>query len=90
MVHIFEVSTKITALGESLVAEGASEWSLAGVLSEVVSQITAFLENTVTSGILAFEEQLNALCVLVLHFNCLMPLHWNTSKGLRLEVLLMF
>ena len=70
-------------------AIATSEGSLAGVLSEVVSQIATLLENTVTAWILTAEEQLDALSLLIPLLDCLMPLSWDTSKSSGNQVHLM-
>ena len=56
MMHILEMPSQVATLSESFLAVTASKWSLACVLSEVVSQIAAFLENAITARISASEE----------------------------------
>ena len=47
--------------GEILVAFWTLKWSLARMLPEMIPEVAAFLEDTVASLVLAFEEQLNTL-----------------------------
>lgn len=60
------------------------------MFSEVISQVTALLECWIAAWILASEEQLYALCFLVLLLDGLVPLDWDASKCLRHQVMLMF
>lgn len=78
---ILEMSAKIATLCKSFVALIAGEWPDSSVFSEVVPQIAAFFEHTITIRILAFKEQLYSLCLLVFNLDCLVPLGWNTFKG---------
>ena len=89
VVHILQMSAKVSTLSECFMAIATSEGSLAGVLSEVVSQIATLLENTVTAWILTAEEQLDALSLLIPLLDCLMPLSWDTSKSSGNQVHLM-
>ena len=56
LVDILEMSSQVSTLCESFVAEGAREWSLSSVLSEVIPQVATLFENTVAARILALEE----------------------------------
>jgi len=60
-VDVFEVTPKIAALSEGLLAHGAGEGTLAGVLAEVVSQVATFLEDTLTARVFTFEVKFDAL-----------------------------
>ena len=60
-VDVFEVTPKIAALSEGLLAHGAGKGSLAGVLAEVVSQVATFLEDTLTARVFTFEVKFDAL-----------------------------
>jgi hypothetical protein len=42
---VFQVTAEVPALSESFLALRTGEWSLPGVLPEVVSQVAAFFEN---------------------------------------------
>ena len=53
---ILHVAAEIAALGECLGTLRATEWPQASVLSEVVSEIAALLEDTVAALVLTFEE----------------------------------
>lgn len=85
VVDVLEVSAQVSALREGLLAESAGEGSLACVLAEVVSEVAALFENTVAAWILAFEEQLDAVSLLVLHLDSLVPLSRDSCEGLRGE-----
>lgn len=61
VVHILHVAAQIATLGKRFQAFWTLEWSLARMLPEVISEVAAFLEDTIASLVLAFEEQLNAL-----------------------------
>ena len=50
------MATQISTLGEVLRALGTLKWSLTSMLSEVVPEVAALLEDTVTALVLAFEE----------------------------------
>ena len=54
--NIFHVAAKVSALREGLVTFRALEGSDSGMLTEVVTQIAALLEDAVTSFVLTFEE----------------------------------
>ena len=56
IVHIFQVAAQVATLSEVLAAETALKRSLASVLSEVISQVAGFLENSATVWILALKE----------------------------------
>lgn len=88
LVDILEMSSQVSTLCESFVAEGAGEWSLSSVLSEVIPQVATLLENTVAPWILALKEKLHSLSVRVLHLDRLVPLLRDSRKGVGLEVLL--
>ena len=88
LVDILEMSSQVSTLCESFVAEGAREWSLTGVLSEVIPQVATLFENTVAPRILALEEKLHSLRVRVLHLDSLVPLLGNARESVGLEVLL--
>lgn len=54
------------------------------MLSEVVSQVAAFLEDASTLRVLALEVKLDALRLRVLHPDGLVPLPRNALEGLVL------
>lgn len=78
--HVFKMTSQVSTLGESLVAEWTLEGSHTSMLSKVVSKITAFFENTSAVRISALEIQLDSLCFRVLNTYSLMPLFWNSFK----------
>ena len=55
------------------------------MLSEVVSEVTAFLEGTFTTIEAALEEQSHSLISRVAHFDCLMPRVRNSFEHFRVE-----
>ena len=81
-VDILEVPAEVAALGEGLVADVACEGPLARMLAEVVPQVTTLLENALAASVLAAEIKLDALALLILHLNRLVPLAWHTGEGL--------
>ena len=58
---------------EGLVAVATQKWSLASVLSEMVPQIAAFLEDTTAVRVHALEIELNSLCLRVSNLDRLVP-----------------
>lgn len=83
MVDVLEVAAEVAALRECLVAVGAGKWSLARVLAEMVPQVTALLENAVAVRVPALEEQLDAVRLLVLDLDGLVPLRRDALESLR-------
>ena len=77
------MTTKIATLGESFVADLASERPLGRVLAEVIAQVAALGEGGVAAVELATEVKLHALGSLISHLNDLVPLCWNALKFLR-------
>ena len=55
------MAPQISTLGECFRASGTFKWPLASVLPEVIPEVAALLEDTVTALVLALEEQLNTL-----------------------------
>ncbi len=47
--HVLEVAAKVAALSERLSAFGAGKRSLPGVLSEMVTKVTAFFKDRTTT-----------------------------------------
>lgn len=82
LVDVFEVTPKIAALSESLLAQGTGEGSLTSMLSEVVAQVTALLENTFTTSMPTFEVKFDALRDKVFDLDCLVPLLWDSLERL--------
>lgn len=72
--HVLEVSPKISTLCECFLTEGTLEGSQSSVLSEVISQVATFLENTPAMGVPTLEVKLYSLGLRVLHSDRLMPL----------------
>jgi len=85
-VHVFEVPTEIAALGEGLLAHGAGEGPLSGVLAEVVSQIATLLEDASAASVPALEVQLNSLRHLMFHLDGFVPLPRNALERLRVDL----
>ena len=80
--NIFKVAAQVATLSEVLAAETALKRSLACVLSEVISQVAGFLENSATVWILALKEQLGSLCLRVPYLDGAMPFTWDSFKSL--------
>ena len=80
--NVLEVSAKVATLSEGLATVSTGEGPLSSVLSKVISEIATLLEDAVTAWILALEEELDALCVLILHLDGLMPLLRDASESL--------
>lgn len=78
--HVLHMATEVPALRESLATLRATEWSQAGVLSEVVSQVAALFEDAVASLELANEVHFNSLSLLVLHLDCFVPFVRDPGK----------
>lgn len=83
-VNILQVSAQIARLSEGFLAEGALERSQSCVLSEVISEIAAFLEDATTLRISAFKVKLDSLGFWVFHPNRLVPLLRDAFEGLML------
>ena len=83
LVHVLEVATEVTTLSEGLLAHRTVERSLACVLSEVISQVAALLEDALACGMLAFEIELDALSDIVFDLNGLVPFLRDALKGAR-------
>jgi len=79
-VYVFEVSAKISTLGEGLMAHRTVVGPLACMLAEVIAQVTALLEDTLTIIMHAFEIEFDALGDLVLHLNSFVPLLRNAFE----------
>lgn len=80
LVYVFEVSAKIATLGEGLMAHRTVVGPLASMLAEVITQVTALLEDTLTVTVHTFEIEFDALGDLVLHLNCFVPLLRNAFE----------
>ena len=83
--HVLEVPAKVPALGEGLLAHRTVERSLTCVLTEMISQVAALLENTVASAMLAFEIELDTLSDVVFYMDGLMPLLWDALEWSGLD-----
>ena len=88
VVHVLHMPAEVAALSECLVALGALERSHPGVLSEVVPQIAALLEDTVTAFVLTLEEQFDALCLRITHLNRFVPRVRDPGEGFHVALLL--
>jgi hypothetical protein len=84
---IFQMTPKVTALCEILHTDGALEWPFACVFAEVISQITAFLEDALAVPEAALEKELNALCSWVSNLHRFMPCCWNSFKCFRINII---
>lgn len=80
-VHVLQVTTKVTALSKSFLAEGALERPEPCMLPEVIAQVAALFEDTPTVRIAALKVQFDSLCLRVLHPNGLMPLLRDALEG---------
>ena len=74
MVHVLQVSTQISTLCESLVAIAAQEWSLASMLSKMVSQVARLFEDAPTVRIHALEVQFYPLCLRISNLYGFVPI----------------
>ena len=88
IVHVLHMAAKVAALSERLVALGALERPHPGMLPEVVPQIAALLEDTVTAFVLTLEEQFDALCLRITHLNRFVPRVRDTGEGFHVALLL--
>lgn len=79
---VFQVTPKIAALSEGLLAQSTGEGSLPSMLSEVVTEVAALLEDTLAPGMPAFEVEFDALRDKVFNLDCLVPLLWDSLEGL--------
>jgi len=60
-VYIFKVTPKISALSKSLLAHCTGKGPLACMLTEMISEIAALLENALAALMPAFKIQFDAL-----------------------------
>jgi hypothetical protein len=74
IVNIFKMSTEISTLCESFLAEGAFEGSQSRMLSEVISQVAALLEDAATVRIPTLEVKFDSLSLRVFYPYSLVPL----------------
>ena len=81
---ILKMSSKVTALSESLLAKGALERSHACVLTEMVTQVAALLEDAPALRVLALEVKFDSLSFRVFNSDGLMPLLRNALEGFML------
>lgn len=81
IVHVFQMSTKVTTLCECFLAVGTLKRTLSCMFSEMVPQIAALFENTLTVRVFALEIQLHSLSFRILHSNGLMPLFRYAFEG---------
>jgi len=80
LVHVLQMSTQVAALCEFLMALWARERTQTRVLSEVIAQIAALLEDGVASFVTAPEVELDASARTVAHLNCLVPVAWHACE----------
>lgn len=80
--HVLKMTSQISTLSKSFLAERAFKRTETCVFSKMVSQVAALLKGTATVRILAFEIELHSLGVRVLNSNCLMPLFRYALKSL--------
>ena len=85
---ILQVAAKISALCKGLVTLRAAERTQARMFAEMIAQVAAFLEGAVTSFIATLEEKLDAMCVRILHPDCLVPFVRDSFECLRIDILL--
>jgi hypothetical protein len=79
---LLEVSAKITALSEILLAVLASEGPLSSVFSEMVSQIARLFEYTPAVWVHTLEVQFLSLSLGVFYLYGFVPITWDTLKVL--------
>lgn len=79
--HVFEVTTEISALGESFLTERAFKRAKACVLSKVISKVAALFKDTAAVGISALEVELDPLGLRVFYSDSLMPLLGNSVES---------
>lgn len=82
--NVLQVSAQIARLSEGFLAEGALERSQSGMLSEVVSEVAAFLEDATALRVPAFEVELDSLGFWVFHPDRLVPLLRDAFERLML------
>ena len=75
------MSSEITALGKCFFALGAGERPLTSMLSKVVAQIAALLEDRGATAMSALEIQFNTHGFVIADSNRLVPVPWNTLKS---------
>jgi len=80
--NVLQVSAQVSTLCKGLLAIGALEGSLSCVLSEMVPQVAAFLEDASTVWVFAFEIELYSLGLGVLYADSLVPLLGNSFESL--------
>jgi hypothetical protein len=85
--YIFKMSPQVPALSECFLTEGALKGSHSSMFSEMIPQITAFLEDRATTIVLALKVEFDSLCLRILDSYCLMPRLRNALKGLMLTPL---
>ena len=76
------MSADIAALGKGLIAEKAFERLASIVSSEVISEITGFLENLLTTRENTLEVLFVSEGLWIVHFDDPVPLFWNSFKVL--------
>jgi len=84
-VYVFEVTPKVSALCEGLLAHCTGKRPLASVLAEVISQIAALLEDALAPCVPAFKIQFDALSSQVFDLNCLVPLLRDSLESFGLN-----
>ena len=86
VMDVFHMTTKISALCESLFATRAPKWSLPGVLPKMVTKIAAFFEYAFTVSDLAFEVHFMTLGLFVPDHDCLVPVIWYAWESFRIAL----
>ena len=81
------MATEVSTLSERFVAFWAFKWPLARMLPEMIPQVATFLEDTIATLVLAFEEQLDALRQFVLNLDRFVPVIRNTGKSFDVSLL---
>ena len=80
--HILQVATQVTTLGEVLLADDTFVWPLPIVLPEVVPQIATLLEDAITAINPALELELHSEGLSVLLLEDLVPGVGHILEGL--------
>ena len=74
------MTSKITALREGFVTDLTFEWTVSRVLAEMVTQVTALVEDCLATSVLAAEVQLEPLARVVANAHNVVPLVWNAIE----------
>ena len=85
---ILHVPAKIATLRERFATLWALKRSLTCMLSEMVSKIATFLEDTIASLVLTFEEQFDTLSLFIFYLDGFVPIIWNSNEAFSVSLFL--